>query len=124
VNARTPIEAWPPPVRPQGRPGYSGRHFATVSPPDDDPLRVAERLAARLDSERISVEARARIKAGEPYSSVLEWQERTLSKAGAERWARLSASFDDVIAALGGAVQAPAIKALLRQARRAAALSA
>jgi hypothetical protein len=95
-----------------------------VSPPDDDPLRVAERLAARLDSERISVEARARIKAGEPYSSVLEWQERTLSKAGAERWARLSASFDDVIAALGGAVQAPAIKALLRQARRAAALSA
>jgi len=43
----TPIEFWPI-VRRKGRAGYSAAHFAAVSPQADNPLLVAERLAARV----------------------------------------------------------------------------
>lgn len=116
----TPIQAWPP-VRGRGAPGYSAKHFAAVlPPPSDDPLRVAERIQHRRNAECIVTEAKRRVEAGSDWSDVLDWQSRAVDELNQASWAALCVSFDLVISTLEGEKQTPAMKQLVRVAKRAA----
>jgi hypothetical protein len=114
----TPITAWPP-RKLSGKPGFSSGHFAALAGAEEDPLRVAERIAARRDGERIGEEARARLERGDDFGDVRDWQSREMTDAGARRWEALCASFDEVIKVLESVEQTPAIRRLVREAKRA-----
>lgn len=119
MSPRTPLEAWPRQQR-RGRPGYSARHFAAVSPPADTPLSVAHTLADRARRAAVADETERRLKDGEDPAAVMAWQSEQFSAAKAmERCAELDGSFERVIALLEAAPQFPAMKALVRQAKRA-----
>lgn len=115
---KTPIEVWPTRVF-RGRAGYSAGHFAMLAGGAEDPLRVAERIAARSDSEAVRAETATRLAAGEDPTAVMDWQSRKLSEVSQARWMHLQVSFDAVIAALESAPQTPVMKALVRQAKTA-----
>jgi hypothetical protein len=120
--ARTPIEAWPP-IKYRGKPGYSAKYYAAMAGAPEDPLRVADRIAARRVGETVSEEAKARIAAGEDFSAVLEWQSRELTSRREAEWRRLCGSFDAVIAELESsplAKTSAGIKRIISQAKRAA----
>jgi len=119
---KTPLEAWPT-VRRQGRSGYSARHFAALAGAAEDPLRVAERLAASAIGEDVQTEARARLAAGSLTVGIVGgWIADEVTRRRASSWSALSLSFDQVIAVLEHEVArrpTPAMRSLLRQARAA-----
>lgn len=106
----TPIEAWPP-KRFKGKPGYSARHFATLAGAPEDPLRVAERIAADRALETARSEGISPADSGAFCERVNRLRE--------ESWARLCTSFDAVVSTLEAAPQTPVIKRLVREAKRA-----
>jgi hypothetical protein len=118
VTPMTPIQAWPPRVF-GGKPGYSRKHFASLVGGPEDPLRVAERFAGRRDAEAVAAEAKRRLGAGESFESVGEWQFAELTRMAVLRWERLCGSFDAVIETLETAPQSNAVRALVREAKRA-----
>jgi hypothetical protein len=89
VKTLTPIDVWPA-RKSSGRPGYSRRHFETMAGAQEDPLRVADRIAAQGISARVKAEG------------VTEPDEvsRRTSQIAEENWAALCASFDAVISTL------------------------
>lgn len=124
VSARTPIQVWPR-IRHRGRPGYSGRHFDAVSPAADTPLSVALTIHERDYRKVIADETERRLAAGEQPESVMAWQSEQFTAAKAtERLAKVDGSFDEVVRLLESTTQYPAIKALVRQAKREAKRSA
>lgn len=117
MNKR-PIELWPPPAR-RGRPGYSARHFAALAGTPNDPLRVAERCASRAIAEAIAAEMPAKMEEL-GASAALDWQRHELIGRQASMWAALCESLELVITVLEVERQTPDMKAVLREARRAA----
>lgn len=113
-----PIDIWPP-VRGRGAPGYSARHFAAVSPPSDDPLRVAERIAYRQIAESVHAESKIRLDAGEDFSTVLEWQSRELGRRKEDAWHSLCGSLGLVLEKLESVPPTPGILQLIKVAKRA-----
>lgn len=89
MTSRKPIDIWPK-IKFGGRPGYSAAHFARVSGEQDDPLRLAARLAARR---------------------------QTFAERDAY-WPQLCDSLELVIAELEAYGDEPGIKPFLRAARR------
>lgn len=118
MSARRPIDLWPPPKR-RGRPGYSARHFASLAGAPNDPLRVAERCASRAIAEAVRAEMPAKI-AELGTSAALDWQRTELVGRQASMWAMLCESLELVITVLEAERQTPDMKAVLREARRAA----
>ena len=114
----TPLQAWPT-RKFRGSPGCSARHYAALAGAPDDPLRVAERIASRADRERIHAEFKRKLAAGEDFEAALEWQHDEIGRVSQETWARLCASFDDVIAALESVPQTPGMKTLVKQVKTA-----
>ncbi len=115
----SPAQAWPRQQH-RGRPGYSARHFAAVSPAADTPLSVALTIEDRQYRERIKDETAHRLAAGERAVDVFTWQGEQFTAAKAEeRYAAVASSFARVIELLESTTQYPAIKALVRQAKRA-----
>lgn len=115
-TARTPIERWPG-VRAKGRPGYSARGLQAFVD-NDDPLRVAERIAANEEADRLSAEVERRLAASETVPPMFD----EISHARQACWAKLCASFAEVVAVLErehARKPTPAIKRLLSAARRA-----
>ena len=114
----TPLQVWPR-ISHRGRPGYSGRHFDAVSPQADTPLSVAHTIHEREYRERIAAEVERRRVAGEDFAVTLAWQSEQFTAAkAAERCAQVDNSFDEVIRLLESTTQYPAIKALVRWAKR------
>lgn len=115
----TPIATWPSQRR-SGRPGYSGRGLDAVSPPADDPLRVAERIAASAIHQAVLAESEERF-GREPHATASEWRRAEIQQRTAASWVRLCASFDAVIDVLRSATPTPVMRQLIRQAERAKA---
>jgi len=115
--AATPLQAWPA-RKFRGSPGYSAGHYAMLAGAAEDPLRVAERIQAIRDGDEIAAFAKGRVDGGANWADVSDWQSRELSRKSEERWARLSSHFDEVIAVLESAPQTPAMKQLVRLAKR------
>lgn len=114
----TPIEAWPP-RRPGGRPGYSARHFEAVAGGQEDPLRVAERIMRQRAGARIADENDRLVAEGkDPVEVALSTGPR-VAEANQANWELLCGSFATVISVLESVPQAPSIKRLVREARRA-----
>lgn len=118
MNPSTPIETWPA-QRYHGAPGYSARHFRAVSPPADDPLRVAERIVARVNAEAVHAEMCQRYPSLDDLDAALSWQSKELSARDQRSWEALCGSLDAVIAALELAPQTPAMRRLVKVAMRA-----
>lgn len=114
----TPITVWPP-RKFSGKPGYSAAHFAALAGGQDDPLRVAARIADRGITESIGAETVARLERGDDPGEVLDWQSRELTAAKFKRWDELCASFDEVIKVLASVEQTPLMRRLVREAKAA-----
>jgi len=115
---RTPIERWPAAGH-RGKPGYSARHYRDLAGAAEDPLRVAERITAREDADRLCADVERRLSAGETVPPMFD----AISHARQRRWAELCSSFDEVIAVLEREHRrAPtkALKRLIAEARQAA----
>jgi hypothetical protein len=115
----TPIQTWPT-ITHRGRPGYSRKYFAAMAGAQDDPLRIAERIAHRRIGEEVNAAASARVANGHAWSTVIEWQTREISRRVEAKWQELCGSFEAVLAELKTAPPTPAMKRAIAQCKRAA----
>ncbi len=114
----TPLDVWPI-AKHRGRPGYSAGHFAALAGTQDSPLLVAERIADRIDADRIYAAAKLRLAHGDEMGEVMDWQTQEVNRLKWERWGELCTSFDAVIEMLEHSKHMPGIKPMLAAAKRA-----